>query len=923
MLRLRLAAVPLAALLLSLAPLTFLPATAGAASPAAEPVQGQPASAATPPAVGPITAAGGSGSWTEYHHDDAHTGYDSAAPAASGATAGWTSPTLNGQIYGEPLVYNGLVYVATLQNVVYALHQLDGTVAWSKTLPAPQTTGWQCGNINPTGILGTGIIDPTANRIYYVPFLKDFGTAYYLYALDLTTGNILMTTEIAPTGFDWTIQQQRGALALSTDRTHVYVPFGGRAGDCGPYHGWVVGVPTNGTAPDESYETVSTGEGIWAGGGVVVDDSTNNVLFATGNAIPCGGSLESDSVIRTNSTLQSPAQFQPPDWDSHWCSTDTDLGSVTPVLISPSLMFTTGKYGQGFLISPSSMAQLYPSPSPYNGVDVCLGTNSNASFGSVSYANGRVYLTCQGHGVVSLTINSGAPSFSSCDSTCSAAGTWHANVGTVGPPIIAGGVVWALGIGTPGSGLWGFNATTGAQVYHSAGFTVNHFATPSEAGGQIFAPAGNTVKSFNFITGACTSVTDTPAPASPQVSGTSITYTATSTNCPNPLYQFWIRPPGGSWQIAKAYSSANTFTWNTVGLAPGDYLYTAWARDASSAGTQCSSLGCNDAFFVAQTLTLTLQPCTSVNDSPAPGPPQLSGTSVIFTATSTGCPNPRYQFWILPPGGSWQIVRAYSATSTFTWNTTGLAPGNYMYTAWARDAASTGTQCSFLGCNDAFFVAQTYTLNRQPCASVNDSPAPGSPQLSATSITFSATSTGCPNPLYQFWIRPPGGSWQVARAYSSSTTFTWDTTGLAPGDYLYTAWVRDASSSGTQCSSLGCNDAFFVAQTFTLTSQPCTSVNDSPTPGSPQPSGTGVTFTATSTGCPHPLYQFWIRPPGGSWQIAKAYSSSTSFTWDTTGLAPGSYLYTAWVRDASSSGTQCSSLGCNDAFFVAQSYGLT
>ena len=120
MLRLRLSAVPLAALVLSIAPLTFSPATAGAARPAA--------------------VAASSGSWTEYHHDDAHTGYDSTAPAALGASAGWTSPSLNGEIYGEPLVYNGLVYVATLQNVVYALHQSDGTVAWSKALPAPQTT---------------------------------------------------------------------------------------------------------------------------------------------------------------------------------------------------------------------------------------------------------------------------------------------------------------------------------------------------------------------------------------------------------------------------------------------------------------------------------------------------------------------------------------------------------------------------------------------------------------------------------------------------------------------------------------------------------------------------------------------------------------------------------------------------------------
>src|SRR6266480_886114 len=288
---------------------------------------------------------------------------------------------------------------------------------------------------------------------------------------------------------------------------------------------------------------------------------------------------------------------------------------------------------------------------------------------------------------------------------------------------------------------------------------------------------------YNLTTQACTSVTDTPAPASPRLSGTSITFTASAGGCPNPLYQFWLLPPGGSWQIKQAYSAGNTFVWNTAGLAPGDYLYTAWARNSTSPGTLCSSLGCNDAFMVAATYSLTRQPCASVTDTPSPGSPQLSGTSITFTASSSGCPNPRYQFWILSPGGSWQIKQAYSATNTFTWNTTGLAPGNYLYTAWARDAS--------------------FSLTRQPCAAVTDTPSPGSPQPSGTSITFTATSTGCPNPLYQFWILPPGSStWQIEQPYSSSTTFVWDTTGLAPGGYLYTAWARDQSSTGTQCNYL-------------------------------------------------------------------------------------------------------------------------
>ena len=421
----------------------------------------------------------------------------------------------------------------------------------------------------------------------------------------------------------------------------------------------------------------------------------------------------------------------------------------------------------------------------------------------------------------------------------------------------------------------------------------------------------------------CAGASVTASPLSPMPATTQVTFKASSTNCPNPRYEFWALPPGSNaWQVLQSYSASTTFTWNTNGLAGGSYLYTVWARDAASSGTTCSYLGCNDSFVPALTYRLTTGACTSVTDAVSALSPQASGTSITFTASSSGCANPRYQFWILPPGGSWQIAKAYSSGNTFIWNTTGLAPGSYMYTAWARDAASTGTQCSFLGCNDAFFAAKTFSLTRQTCASVNDTPSLSSPQLSGSGITFTAGSTGCANPRYQFWIRPPGGNWQVVRSYSATNTYAWNTSGLAPGNYLYTAWVRDASSTGTQCSSFGCNDAFFVAQTFRLTTQPCTSVSDIPSPASTQASGTTITFTAGSTGCPRPLYQFWIRSPGGTWQIARAYASSNTFSW-TTALPAGSYLYTAWVRDASSLGTQCGSLGCNDAYFVALPYGLT
>jgi hypothetical protein len=776
------------------------------------------------PQAAPVAAAAPTpnGAWTTYHHDGARTGFDSTAPPVSGAAAGWVSPVLDGQVYSEPLVYNGLVYVATLQNTVYALNQSTGAVVWSKNLGAPQTSGWQCGNVNPTGILGTGVIDTAASRIYVVPFLHQF-LGYYLFGLDLATGTVVMQTQLKPTGFDWTIQQERGALAMSTDGTHVYVPFGGRAGDCGPYHGWVDGVPTNGTAPNELYTTPSTGEGIWASGGVAVDSATGNVFFATGNAIPCTGAITSDSVIKTTATLATPTFFRPQDWSAHWCAPDLDLGSATPVLISPSLIFTSGKYGQGFLLSASTLGgtdgQLFPAKTPYVGADVCGGSHSDATFGSFAYAAPYVYLQCDGGGLVGLKVNTSTPSFSLCGSSC-ASPSWNSGGSlTFGPPIVAGGAVWVVDIG--GSGLYGYNASTGAQIFHSASFGVNHFSTPSEAGGQIFVSSGTTVRSFDIVRG-CASVSLSASPPSPSVVGGTVVFTATASGCPNPspLYQFWMLPPGaGTWQLKQPYSTSATFTWTTSTLAAGTYRITAWARDASSAGIFSSSLGRWDTSNNGQhTLTATA-PCSAVSASYSPASPQPSATPVTITASASGCPdaNPLYQFWMLAPGASsWQIARPYSTNAVFTWNTTGRAAGTYRVTVWARDANSPGAFSNSLGSWDTSNDA-LYTLTSTPCASVSASAAPASPQPASTQITISAVASGCANPLYQFWMLAPGSAtWRIVQGYTTSAGFTWTTTGSPAGIYRITVWVRDTSSVGRFSDAAGRWDASINTQ-YTLT----------------------------------------------------------------------------------------------------------
>jgi hypothetical protein len=86
-------------------------------------------------------------------------------------------------------------------------------------------------------------------------------------------------------------------------------------------------------------------------------------------------------------------------------------------------------------------------------------------------------------------------------------------------------------------------------------------------------------------------------------------------------------------------------------------------------------------------------------------------TRVTITATGSGCPNPQYQFWVLAPGAAaWQVVQPYSATTTYGWNTTGLAPGTYRWCVWARDSGSAGLYSNFGGSWHAYDCSQTVTV---------------------------------------------------------------------------------------------------------------------------------------------------------------------------------------------------------------------
>ena len=221
---------------------------------------------------GPGGPGGSTTSWTVYHDGPAGTGVATGVASVDTSTRAWTSPVLNGQLYGEPMVLGDRVYVATENDYVYALSAATGKIAWSARLGTTVFAGTHllCSNIIPNvGITGTPVIDPQRQEIFVVAdVLVNGKPAHMLTGLNTTTGQVELSEDVDPPGQPPANLLQRTGLTL--DDGNVYFGFGGNAENCGLYHGNLVSVPEAGGAPHFFTTTSGPGQGhgaIWMGGG--------------------------------------------------------------------------------------------------------------------------------------------------------------------------------------------------------------------------------------------------------------------------------------------------------------------------------------------------------------------------------------------------------------------------------------------------------------------------------------------------------------------------------------------------------------------------------------------------------------------------------------------------------------------------------
>lgn len=266
---------------------------------------------------------------------------------------------------------SAILLLATEDNVVHAIDADTGAEVWKWSLGRPVArSSLSCGNIDPLGVTGTPVIDES-NAAIYLNAATDSpsGPRHLVFALSLKDGSPLpgWPVDIADAlkrehrNFVPRDQNLRGALAILGGM--LYVPFGGHTGDCGEYHGFVVGISLSDPRTVTSWATRARGGGVWTPGGISTDGTS--LFVATGNTFDAAIWSDGEAVLRLAPDLHRSDDkrdfFAPSDWQALDVR-DADLGGTNPLPLdiptkssSQALILALGKDGKAYLLDRSDL----------------------------------------------------------------------------------------------------------------------------------------------------------------------------------------------------------------------------------------------------------------------------------------------------------------------------------------------------------------------------------------------------------------------------------------------------------------------------------------------------------------------------------------------------------------------------------------
>jgi hypothetical protein len=380
-------------------------------------------------------------------------------------------------IYLRGVQVNGsthdVFFLTTTYGKTLAVDAANGSVLWRYT-PANYAAWAGSAQITNT----TPVADP--NRAFVYAAAPDGA----IRKLAVADGSVIWSTAITLLP-----GVEKIASALNYFNGRVIATTGGYIGDAPPYQGHVAvldgasgtllsvwnALCSNRPGLIDPASCAQSGAAIWGRTGAVIDSANGTIFVATGNGLWDGGTSWGDAALQLNANATQLIGNYTPTNTGALDSSDTDLGSASPVLLGGGIVAQGGKDGLLRLLNWGTMG----GTTPHRGGEAQLVSTPTSAFSAPAVlraATATWIFAADAGGTAAWRLNSGQLQ-----------PVWqNTNAGT--SPVVVDSLLFVYD--PNGGGLRVYRSNTGAQVAALA-CGGGHWNSPIVTDGRIALPEGN------------------------------------------------------------------------------------------------------------------------------------------------------------------------------------------------------------------------------------------------------------------------------------------------------------------------------------------------------------------------------------------------------------------------------------------------
>jgi hypothetical protein len=436
---------------------------------------------------GAATARGAAGGndWTRFGWDARRSSSIPFSPGLSAANVGGLrrrQVQLPGTVDSSPIYLHDVTiggaphdayFVTTTYGITLAVDAASGTVLWRWTPP-----GYASWAGSPQITTATPVADPSRAWIYAA------SPDGRIQKLAVANGHVAWRRAITKLPL-----REKIAASLNFWGGHVIATTGGYYGDTPPYQGHVAIIDaktgkllhvwnslcSNRRGMIAPASCPASDSAIWGRAGAVVVPGSGDLLVATGNGPWDGRTNWGDAVLLLSPAATLLGNYTPAN-TAELEAADADLGSTSPVLLTPSLVAQGGKDGKIRLLA---LGRLRGSAPHKNHELQVVSTPSGTDLftaPAVWRTKTRVWMFAADNGGTAAWVLKGGKLRQ----------VWRNGTGGTSP-VVAGGLLWVY---DPGGGLNVYRPGTGRRVAQlEAG--PGHWNSPIVVDGRVALPEGN------------------------------------------------------------------------------------------------------------------------------------------------------------------------------------------------------------------------------------------------------------------------------------------------------------------------------------------------------------------------------------------------------------------------------------------------